>query len=418
MAEWGRSQRAFAMARWEQMSQRVFLHVGLPKSGTSYVQKLLAANKHRLKTEAGLLFPGARWHQQVLAVRDVRDMGRRRAASGTWARLVREIAAWPGNSVISMEWLCAADEAHIRRMVEDLEPATIEVVFTVRDVARTLPAAWQEFMQNRYAWSWDEFLEGVTSPTALDGEPGRVFWSQQDVPGLVGRWSAVVSPDRTHLVTVPRPGASPDVLWQRMAQVFGIQAEGYVVDGLAGNESLGLESAELMRRLNPLTREAGISRTSYHQVFKHTLAKGVLAERRPLESRLALPATHHEWAMETAARQIECIRASGVHVVGDLADLEPVFSTGEQPANLSDGQLLETSLVGLVTLASRAEAAERERMKVETRNLRLERRLARSQRRLARAERRVSSLSARVSQFETAPLRSGLRLRARSLRSK
>ena len=71
-----------------------------------------------------------------------------------------------------------------------------------------------------------------------------------------------------------------------------------------------------------------------------------------------------------------------------------------------------------MTLASRAEAAERELMKVETRNLRLEKRLARSQRRLARAERQVSRLSARVSQFETAPVRSGLRLRARSLRSK
>jgi hypothetical protein len=400
------------------MSQRVFLHVGLPKSGTSYVQKLLAANKPRLKRDADLLFPGARWHKQVLAVRDVRDMGRRRAARGQWAQLVKEIAAWPGDSVISMEWLCAADDAHIRRIVEDLAPATIEVVFTVRDVARTLPAAWQEFMQNRYTWSWDEFLEAVTSAEPLDSEPGRVFWSQQDVPGLVGRWSSVVSPDHTHVVTLPHPGAAPGVLWQRLAQVFGINSQGYVVDGLGGNESLGLESTELMRRLNPLTREAGINRTSYHQIFKHTLAKGVLAERRSLESRLALPVAHHEWATATANRQIESLRASGVHVVGDLADLEPVFPTGEQPANLSDGQLLETSLVGLVALASRAEAAERERMKVETRNLRLERRLARSQRRLVRAEQRVSSLSARVSQFETAPLRSGLRLRARSLRSK
>ena len=393
------------------MSQRVFLHVGLPKSGTSYLQKLLAANKPRLKRDAGLLFPGKKWHQQVLAVRDVRDMGRRRAANGQWAQLVGEIAAWPGDSVISMEWLCAADEPHIRRMVEDLAPATIEVVFTARDVARTLPAAWQEFMQNRYTWTWDEFLEGVTSAEPLENEPGRVYWSQQDLPGLVGRWSAVVSPERTHVVTLPHPGAEPDILWQRMAQVFGIEAGGYVVDGLGGNESLGLESAELMRRLNPLTRDAGLNRTSYHQIFKHALAKRVLAKRKAEESRLALPAAHHEWARATAARQIETLRSSGVHVVGDLADLEPVFADGAQPGDLSDARLLEAALAGLVTLASQTERAERERVELEKRNSRL-------QTRLTRAERRISRLSTRVSEFEEAPLRSGLRLRARSLRSR
>ena len=55
------------------MSGRVLLHVGLPKSGTSYLQKLLSANRERLRGH-GVLFPGADWSDQVVAVRDVRGL--------------------------------------------------------------------------------------------------------------------------------------------------------------------------------------------------------------------------------------------------------------------------------------------------------------------------------------------------------
>src|SRR4051812_16878564 len=107
------------------MSQTVFLHVGLPKSGTSFIQGVLSANKKQLQREADLLFPGRSWHEQVLAVRDVREMKRRRHA-GAWEELVREMVDWPGNSVVSMEWLCASSEEVVRRVVADLAPARVE----------------------------------------------------------------------------------------------------------------------------------------------------------------------------------------------------------------------------------------------------------------------------------------------------
>ena len=89
------------------MSRTVYLHVGLPKSGTYYVQKVLAGNKARLK-EAGLLFPGRSWTDQVRAVQDVRwsqATPRRPAVDGAWRKLVTEVQAWPQDAIISMEWL-------------------------------------------------------------------------------------------------------------------------------------------------------------------------------------------------------------------------------------------------------------------------------------------------------------------------
>ena len=206
------------------MSKNVFLHVGLPKSGTSYVQKTLTANKDCLKRE-GLLFPGNGWVAQVRAVQDVRQMklapSKRKGVSGAWDKLVAEIAAWPGDAIVSMEWLGPATPEHIRAIVDDLSPARVQVIFTARDLARTVPAAWQEFMQNREEWTWSEFLDSVVADEAPPTSPGARFWAQQDLAALLGNWTSNVPVEDVHVVTLPHPGAGPDVLWQRMCQVLG-----------------------------------------------------------------------------------------------------------------------------------------------------------------------------------------------------
>jgi hypothetical protein len=409
------------------VSQRVFLHVGLPKSGTSYVQRVLSENKQQLMDGASLLFPGDSWHDQVQAVRDVREMGPRRDAAGAWSQLVQEVHEWSGDAVISMEWLCAAEPDHIRRIFEDLAPSRVEVVFTARDIGRTLPAAWQEFIQNRYEWTWDEFLEGVSSEDPYAVSSGRAFWTQQDLATLVDKWAEHASAERTHVVTVPRPGAPHDVLWRRLARVFGIEPDGYVTEGLGGNESLGLESAELMRRLNPLTRDAGVRRAPYNQIYKHGLAKEHLAQRKGAESTLTLPARYHPWAGQAARRQVDALRTSGVQVVGDLTELEldPGGIAAERPesARIADADLLAPALAGLVALGQQWELSTQREAELEKELDKVQRRLARSQRRVTKLSRRVQTLSRRVTAlsrrvqtFEAEPLRTAVRLRARSFR--
>ncbi len=366
------------------MSKRVFLHVGLPKSGTTYVQRRLSANKEAL-AEGGMLFPGATWYDQVLAVRDVREMRRQPArARGAWSRLVKEIVAWDGDAVVSMEWLCAADEAHARTIVNSLAPARVEVVFTARDLGRTLPAAWQEFVQNRYDWSWQEFLDGVAEADRWSHPAGRAFWSQQDLAGLVDRWAATVQKDCVHVVTLPHPGADRDTLWLRMAEVLGIDPAAYPAEGGADNESLGLVSAELMHRINPRTRAAGMRRNAYDRAFKHTLSKQGLAGRRAAEPRLAVPENRREWITAAAARQAEEVRRAGVRVVGDLDDLKPVFGDGRQPEDVPDGALLEAALDAVVFLGAE---------------------LARTKRELAALERRAAKREQRSGSVDAAPVR-------------
>lgn len=341
------------------MSQRVFLHVGLPKSGTTYLQAVLGKNKSALKQRAKLLYPGEGWVRQVDAVKDVRRMkvppSQRATVTGAWDRLVAEMEVWPDDALMSMEWLCMATPAQIQRIAKDLAPAEVHVVFTVRDVARTVPAAWQEFSQNRATWRWPEFLEQVTGEDPMSTSGGKAFWSQQDMEMLLERWGSVIPAERLHVVTLPQSGADPAELWRRLAEVVGIEPEGYDLSDLGSNASLGMESAELMRRVNERLLEHDISVAVYNKIFKHRLSKNVLAARKAEESKVLLPAEYHEWARERAEQQIRAIEKSGARVVGDLADLRPRLDSDGQAQTVAAepdaDAVLEAAVHALIAVA-------------------------------------------------------------------
>jgi hypothetical protein len=361
------------------MSARVFLHVGLPKSGTSYLQNVLAANKPELAERDGVLFPGDSWKDQVAAVRDVRRMSRRRQSRGAWRRLVTEVAGWSGDSVVSMEWLCAATPEDVRRIADELAPAEVHAIFTVRDIGRTLPSSWQEMMQNRKPWTWEEFLESVTAPPGAGGRAGRRFWSQRDLAELLPRWVDTLPHGRVHVVTVPPAAAGEDELWRRFCSVLEIDPEGYRTRDLGGNASLGLESAEVMRRVNVVVRRSGLSLPDYHTVYKRLVAKRVLAARRGRETRLSVPESLHGWLQEAAERQRAAILDCGVGVVGDLADLDPMPpSEGKQPAEVPLEEVLAAAVDALVGLADQHLAVLTSLEKARKEQAVLRRRLARA----------------------------------------
>jgi hypothetical protein len=338
------------------VAKKVYLHVGLPKSGTSYLQAVFADNKSRLMSRAQVLYPGATWSDQVLAARDVLSAnphgGRDPAVQGAWQRLVDEVTEWEGTSLVSMEWLGSAEPAQAKRMVESLAPAQPEIIVTVRDIARTIPAAWQEFVQNWEQWSWPEFLSAVTSDNPRGTPAGNLFWSQQDVGRVLAIWGDVLPPEQIHVVTVGQPGATAANLWLRVAEVLGIDGSQYDASGRGSNESLGLESAELMLRLNSVSRARGLEWPMYNDMFKHALAKRGLSKRRHRESRLRVPRDLEPWVRERTAEQIEAIKASGAAVVGDLDDLQPVFRADYVDApDVDTAAILDAALDGLVALA-------------------------------------------------------------------
>lgn len=304
----------------------VNLHIGTLKSGTSYLQNVLW--RYRIKlADDGILFPGRdRWAEQVEAVRDLLREGkptRRKIEVGAWDKMRDEILAWPGSvAIMSMELLSLATPDRVERIVSSFQPAVINAVITVRDLARVIPSSWQESVQNRQTWSWEEFVEGLTGSTTDDSRPAQRFWKQQDVPGFGRTWADLIGADHVHIVTVPRAGAPRDELWNRFAPVVGIDPVTYPAPGnVRGNPAVGAGSAEFLRRLNvQLGKKFDIA--TYERNVKHHLAKNTFA---PLEDeeRLHLPAQHVDWTRTRALEITAGIRALGLPVHGDLDELVP-----------------------------------------------------------------------------------------------
>ena len=98
------------------MTKRVILHVGTPKTGTSYLQDVLFKNK-RLLGEHGILYPADRFDAHFLAALDLMRLpwgGLEREAVGAWDRLAAEVRDWGGDTaIISHEILAGASRSQV-----------------------------------------------------------------------------------------------------------------------------------------------------------------------------------------------------------------------------------------------------------------------------------------------------------------
>jgi hypothetical protein len=145
--------------------------------------------------------------------------------------------------------------------------------------------------------------------------------------------------------------------------VLGIDGALFDAGGRGSNESLGRESAELMLRVNQVSRLREVDWKTYEEMFKHSLAKRGLSKRRHVESpQRGLPPELEEWARARTAEQVRAIVASGASVVGDLAELEPVFGPRTDEAPTDPEAVLEAAVEGLVALA-KDRGAELERLR-------------------------------------------------------
>ncbi len=342
------------------MTQTVFAHIGAFKTGTTYIQHVLWQNRGLLGAE-GILVPGRKSRaDQANAAWDL--LGASRAGyqspevAGGWGRLTDAIARWSGpTAVMSMEFLSLAKPAQIRQVVADLAPAELHVVLTARDLARVVPAAWQERMKNSKSVSWPDFVAALMDPARVDASPAKGFWRQQDLPAVLRRWNVHVPAERIHVVTVPPPGAPRGLLLQRMGQVIGSDATGWDPEVDRRNESIGAAEAELLRRVNDRIMDQ-VEWPVYAHSVKNVMARQVLAGR-PNPRPIVLSPDQHAWAVERAAQIVAALRSAGYPVVGDLADLVPTTPAGSsaghplQPELVPDAEVLaaaEDAIVGLV----------------------------------------------------------------------
>jgi len=315
------------------MTQRVFLHVGTPKTGTTYLQGLLWANQPTL-AEQGLLLPLGGVHDHFYLSTVARQAKRAIAAMPhaghtAWPRLVEQLRAWQADVLISHELFAATPLPRVRWVMDELAALCdeVHVVVTARDFARQVPAEWQESVKHGRTHGFDEYCQTLQAEDP--DRPGvgerhlesTLFWQVQNLPRLLADWSAGLPARRVHLVTVPPRPAPTEVLLDRFAAVLDVDPTALDQTVTMSNESLGIDEIETLRRVNALIPPA-LPRHRVQLLVKEVLAEGVLASRPDM--RRFVPSAHlHGWMVERGSTMAEQLRPLSFDVAGDLDDLVP-----------------------------------------------------------------------------------------------
>ena len=300
------------------MAARIFLHVGTPKSGTTYLQSLLWHNRGLL-AERGLIYPGMRHFDQNRASIEVRRGAHLRSEQApVWNRFLRRAATESCDLVLSNEWYVAARPAQLEGAIEQLSAhGEVHVVLTARDLVGQIPAGWQETLKLGTGVSLEGFVE------RLDDPDQRWRWSVLDAAEALEPWARVVAPERIHVVTLPRGGGPRDLLWRRFLGVMGQGGDGTDLGAASANESLGVESAVLLQRFGPALLEALDPANSPWQTpynwLRNYISHEVLV---PLGGApIGLPDALVETLRARSARMVGRLGAAGYELVGDTADL-------------------------------------------------------------------------------------------------
>jgi len=326
----------------------VYVHIGLPKTGTSYLQHVLWHNQATLEA-SGVFVPGEHHQFQRRAVWDL--MGRRLEdvdqphVSGSWQALVEAVHAQAApTTLVSEEFLVHARKPQVRRIVRDLSPADVHAVVTVRDLGRALGSMWHHEVSQGATWSWAEFLTSVRDPEQGPPSAGVGFWMRYDLDRVLRLWGELLPADRIHVVVVPPAGSPPDDLLRLYATAVGFDASHLEAAHTPTNTSVGVVETELMRRLNTTLGDR-LNERQRLRVVERALKPAL--RTRQSSSRLEVPAEYHPWLVEQGRDQAARLRSSAYPVYGDLADLSPTLTGGVDPSIVPDHDLLEAAVAGL-----------------------------------------------------------------------
>jgi hypothetical protein len=336
---------------------RVVLHVGAPKTGSTYLQGVLWNNRSAL-VSAGVEMLGAAQAQHYRAGKDIRSIPFDPADpgvdwSGAWVRMThRALASTSPTVVVSDEHLAALTSAQVEQAVTSLAPRDVHVVYVTRDLAGLLPSEWQEYVKHGSVLDYDEWVRRTFARP--DQRPGRWFWSVHDAAAVARRWMCAVPAGRVHVIAMPGPEAPREELWNRFASVLGVDPRVVVDHDVPANPSLGPVAVEVLRRVNQVL-PADLPPWHRTGLVRDVLANVVL---NPLGDR-GRPGLPPGMAADVLARA-RAIRAEllelGCDIVGELPAVPASIdasagSRAPDPAAVAD--VAVEALAGLVTQMAR-----------------------------------------------------------------
>ena len=335
------------------MAERLILHVGPRKTGSTYLQSILWGNPGRL-ADQGFFVPLDSPRAQSLALSVEGSASHSDESERLRRDLLAEIASRPGTAIISSEVLSGWRVGDIRAFMAGLPDVRSEVVFGVRDLPRQIPAEWQQRVRARSSLSYPDWLATVRD------QPDHAFWFAHDPERLIGRWRRTVAEERIHAVIVPNAASGHEKLWHRFAEATGLDPDHFDLPEGRLNGSLGIVQTDLLRRVNGALGDSFPRPEPYHRVVITSLTNSALLGV-PDAERVVLPEADREWVSERQAAVIGALQARWGQVFGDPEELawDPPSAVSHS-MTVTDGELADEAVRVIVRMLHHIEKTNAE----------------------------------------------------------
>ncbi|GAA1504094.1 hypothetical protein [Nocardioides humi] len=341
-----------------------FIHIGLPKTGTTALQGALDRARPRLE-ELGAHNVGRGRHE--MRVGQVAAGGLAEFWQGRWEDRWQALAAeFRGSEARCTFWssesLSHATGDRVQYLADQLGADT-HVVVTLRPLAPLMVSQWQQWLRRRGTQSLEEWAANQFAAVTVEGEVTIDYirfmpsLHRFSLRRIIEEWGPVFGEDRIVLV-VPDP-VDRDRTFRVFEALMGVPE---VLEAVPeGNASLPYPEAEMLRQFNRAYTDHGGDHPTWMEAI------GVLA-RVPLRDYtntltphpIRAPRWVAERANEYAAAWNAAVEDSGVTVVGDLADLlvDPAgyAEEVEVPATVdveSAGRLMDVAFTAALRHAAR-----------------------------------------------------------------
>ncbi len=344
--------------------RRTVIHIGPGKTGTTYLQYALASRRDEL-ARAGWLYPGPNSSQRIefsSLLGGATPRARQREREGKfnpWDSMVKEIAACDGSVLLSYENLAGCTSEQIQMLLGALGRDRVDIVVTVRDIARILPAAVQQTYHEGQTHSATEFYQSLAD-NRDDASSDFWWWRALKLPTLVERWSSVRQVQSVTVVVNPAKGAT-DNLWSRFVAGADLPLDGsdppVIAPGVA-NISLNVYQARLLRYLNMAIDKSGDLSTQEQLDLRGRLVKSMKQDQVWGSNGPQLKMHSWQWRKtvdEWAAQDNPKLAALGVRIIGSLDELRPALdarpeSDPPDPTELpeSEAPLMEAAIDAVI----------------------------------------------------------------------
>jgi len=335
------------------MVRRLYLHIGAPKTGTTFLQSVLWEGRERWP-ESGVAYPLADPKEHFRATGELRGLDWGGDVEDTWAGAWRTVATRLqtsfGDAVFSHELLAGATPEEVARIAATFPHHELHIVLTLRSIPAMLASDWQEQVKHRHTASWEQYLGDVLDNPA-ETHFGRWFHANHDALDVLARWAPVASAGQVHVVINDRPSETR-LLWERFASVLGLPGD---VDLPADrqNVALGKAATDLLAAVN--VELSDLSGPAYADAVGGVLVEDVLPrtfEKTPV----TFPADRAAQVTAWNTAVVEGLRELKVDVVGDLdALLTPApAETDADEAPTADAKAVAAKLREVAELQARA----------------------------------------------------------------